>query len=196
MMDWNARYENEDTPWDKGAPAPILKSLLSDGVFPTNAEVLVPGCGYGHDAREIAAAGYSATGMDISELALDKARAMTDVDSITGEVSWELEDIFSAELPQKKRYDVIWEHTCYCAIPPEMRESFINAAYDLLKEEGLFIGVFFTAPQTKPGPPHMTGREDLLEMLSQKFTLIWEREPKSYYPGREGKEWLMCWRRS
>ena len=195
-MDWNARYEAEDTPWDKGEAAPILKALLSDGTFPAGAEVLVPGCGYGHDVRSIAAAGYSTTGMDISQLALDTAREMTDASSILGEISWALEDVFCAELPQGKRYGAIWEHTCYCAIPPEMRADYISAAYDLLDEGGILVGVFFTAPQTKPGPPHMTCREDLLELFSKKFTLVWERKPESFYPAREGKEWLMCWRRS
>ena len=207
-MDWNKRYENEDTPWDKGAPAPILRELLDEAMFTggevegktrpkTSHEILVPGCGYGHDVREIAAAGYSATGIDISAKALAVAEEQTTSLSPDhqGRMTFAQEDLFGPELPRKKRYDAIWEHTCYCAISPELRSAYVEAAYHLLKPRGLLIGVFFTTEQTRPGPPHMTNRADLCQLFSARFELLWEKAPQLSYPAREGKEWLMGWRR-
>ena len=43
-MDWDQRYRLEDTPWDKGVAAPALEELIKAGCFPSQAEVLVPGC--------------------------------------------------------------------------------------------------------------------------------------------------------
>ncbi|MDC0088193.1 TPMT family class I SAM-dependent methyltransferase [Akkermansiaceae bacterium] len=195
-MDWDKRYENHDTPWDKGAPAPVLIELLKTGEFQcvkTYPEVLIPGCGYGHDVREIASAGYQATGIDISEKALHTARFLTTGNQELSTFSGA--DLFDPELPKRKRYDAIWEHTCYCAIDPDLRADYVKAVHDLLKPEGLLIGVFFTTEQTKPGPPHMTNPKDLHRLFSKHFELLWEKAPELYYPARAGKEWLMCWRR-
>jgi hypothetical protein len=53
-MDWEQRYETGDTPWEKGAPAPpLLEWLESRGSI--RGDILVPGCGSGHDVRAIAA---------------------------------------------------------------------------------------------------------------------------------------------
>ena len=52
-MDWDARYEQEDTPWDKGAPAPAIAKLVDEAVFPEGGKIFVPGCGTGHDVAEL-----------------------------------------------------------------------------------------------------------------------------------------------
>lgn len=195
-MDWDKRYEEHDTPWDKGTAAPVLSELLHDGSFSdlgAMSEVLVPGCGYGHDVRKIASAGYNVTGIDISERALQAARFLSEGEK--GRAFFEREDLFDQSLPEKRRYDLVWEHTCYCAIDPERRADYVAAAYELLKPRGRLIGVFFTAPQRELGPPYMTDRDDLVAKFSKRFDLLWERAPALYYPAREGMEWLMSWQR-
>ena len=54
VMDWNRRYEENDTPWDKGEAHPVLRDMLARDAL--SGRVLVPGCGAGHDVRELAAA--------------------------------------------------------------------------------------------------------------------------------------------
>ncbi len=199
MMDWDKRYRDQDIPWDKGAPAPILERLLNgsspDG-FPKLAqktEVLVPGCGLGHDVRFIAAAGYRVTGCDISTTAIEAARCLDREAGV--ESVYIVENIFDPISPQVKLYDVIWEHTCYCAIEPARRNEYVQAVYDCLKPGGVLLGVFFVAPQSKLGPPHMTTEADLRSVFSSHFDLLWERAPELYYPARKDMEWLMCWRK-
>ena len=49
-MKWDELYQAKETPWEKGAPAPpLLEWLRMRG--PLEGEVLVPGCGHGHDVR-------------------------------------------------------------------------------------------------------------------------------------------------
>ena len=72
--DWEQRYREEDTPWDKGKPAPGLVDWLSNQNIDPDTRVLVPGCGKGHDATAWAKAGFETTGMDLSDLALNDAR--------------------------------------------------------------------------------------------------------------------------
>ena len=48
-VDWEQNYRENNTPWDKGAPAPPLADWLNGRAL--QGEILVPGCGAGHDAR-------------------------------------------------------------------------------------------------------------------------------------------------
>jgi len=59
------RYEENDTPWDKGAPAPALTTFLHEKQIA--GRVLVPGRGRGHDVRALGTQpNTSVAGLDIS----------------------------------------------------------------------------------------------------------------------------------
>ncbi|WP_435892579.1 methyltransferase domain-containing protein [Oceaniferula spumae] len=192
--DWNQRYVEGDTPWDKGTYTPALLEIFAKQLIPTGAEVLVPGCGFGHDARAIADAGYSATGMDIADSAVKGARlAHQDAEGL----EFIQANLFDLELPKQKRYGAIWEHTCYCAILPEQRPAYVEAVSNLLEENGLLVGVFFTNTEMPPGegPPFETSAEEVRSLFSDKFDLLWEKEPDATFPSRVGCEWLMAWQR-
>src|SRR5580692_1110756 len=60
------------TPWDIGGPQQVVQQLVALGAI--KGEVLDPGTGPGHHAIYYAAKGYSATGIDGSEAALERAR--------------------------------------------------------------------------------------------------------------------------
>ena len=133
-MDWNERYAQGDTPWEKGAAAPPLEEIsarLGDEVW-GEGPVLVPGCGFGHDARWIARKNVIVEGLDVSELALQGAREQSEGDN----PSFELGDFFEAEAGE---YSAIFEHTCFCAISPfkRARVCFLG---DEVVEEGRASG--------------------------------------------------------
>ena len=75
MTDWNERYVLGDTPWEKGASAPPLLAWMSR-YGPLTGDVLVPGCGLGHDVRAIANASADArvVGLDLATEALVQAK--------------------------------------------------------------------------------------------------------------------------
>ena len=60
------------TPWDIGGPQPVVKRLVACGVL--RGAVLDPGTGPGHHAIHYASRGYSATGIDISPTAIERAQ--------------------------------------------------------------------------------------------------------------------------
>lgn len=60
------------TPWDIGGPQPVVQQLVAVGAI--KGEVLDPGTGPGHHAIYYASTGYSATGIDGSATAIDRAR--------------------------------------------------------------------------------------------------------------------------
>ena len=60
------------TPWDIGGPQPVVRRLVALGAI--RGEVLDPGTGPGHHAVHFARNGYRATGIDVSETAIEFAR--------------------------------------------------------------------------------------------------------------------------
>lgn len=193
-MDWNARWIEGDTPWDKGAPAPpLLEFLKSDeGSHLSGADVLVPGCGSGHDVRALAEHGAKPIGMDVSKKALEYAGSFQAV----GNETYVLGDFLEWT---DGSYDAIWEHTCFCAIDPARRRDYAEAAARLIRPGGHLIGVFFLNPwdpgEEEQGPPFGATREEIQAYFGTRFALKSEKIPETAYAGREGREWLVRFER-
>lgn len=72
--DYPGRYARSDTPWDSGKPSAELVRLLDEGRLPGRS-ALELGCGTGTNALELARRGLEVTAVDLTELAVRKARA-------------------------------------------------------------------------------------------------------------------------
>ncbi len=192
--DWEQHYQNKDTPWDKGLAAPALTAFLKAKQI-LYGRILVPGCGLGHDVRELSAAGGKDTeviGLDLSPTAMEQANAFTKV----GREQFVAGDYF--DLPEKLlgSFDWIWEHTCFCAIDQDMREEYVKASASALKTGGKLLAVFYLNPYDEEhppgeGPPHGCTREELEERFGLYFKITEHWQPDKSYPGREGKELMM-----
>lgn len=60
---WQARYDQEQTGWDRGNASPTLLRWLAAGDL-RPCRILVPGCGRGHEVVALAKAGFDVTGVD------------------------------------------------------------------------------------------------------------------------------------
>lgn len=198
MTEWEEHYQQGHTPWDKGAPAPPLLDFLRTEPF--DGDILVPGCGMGHDVRAIAAAAPKArlTGLDIAPTAIDRARGF----ALAGQERYVLGDLFDLEPKLRGAFDWVWEHTCYCAIPPEKRENYLEAVAAALRPGGRLLGVFYLDPyddehQPDNGrPPFGTSLQDLEQRLSAHgFQVLRSWVPERSYPGREGRERMILTQR-
>lgn len=200
-MNWDQLYHEQHTPWDKGVAAPPLLEWMEKNPGLIQGTVLVPGCGTGHDVRAIAASNPSLTvvGLDLSPKAIELASAYPSV----GSESYVTDDLFRLEAAHQGSYDWVWEHTCFCAINPDLRDDYVEAVRQALKPGGNFLGVFYLNPydeEHRPGegPPHGTSIEELLSRFvdSGKFRLVESQVPARSYAGREGLELVMRLTRS
>ena len=180
-VDWEARYRAGDTPWDEGA-SPALTAFLSK--HPMQGEILVPGCGTGHDVRAIAMLGGRVLGLDLSETALRMARSTPHV----GEEGYEQANLFDLPASWTGRFDWVVEHTCFCAIPPSRRSDYLQAITRVLKPKGHYLGIFYMTPAAPQGPPHGTTREEISTLFDPCFELLEEWTPYEAFEGREGRE--------
>jgi methyl halide transferase len=188
-VDWEERYRRNDTPWEKGAAHPALVAWLRAN--PISGRVMVPGCGFGHDARVLAAAGAEVVGLDIAPFAIEAAKGFPR----HGEISFVLGDLFHPEALQGE-FDWIFEHTCFCAIPPGRRVDYVRRVTALLKPGGHLLAIFFLDPDNdEGGPPYGCTIEELDALFSPHFWLVKEIGSLPTYPGREGRETMRLLRR-
>ncbi len=190
---WDAFYRAGTMPWDKGVAAPPLLEWLETPGNRFDGELLVPGCGLGHDVRAIAATGQArhVCGLDFSPAALAAARGWAQA----GGESYVEGDLFALPPEWRGRFDWVFEHTCFCAIDLARRADYVRAVAQVLRPGGGLLAVFYLHPwsggEPPPpggGPPFGTSVEELDALFADDFDLLTDAVPTRTYPGREGRE--------
>ena len=194
MSDWNACYERRETPWDKGKPTPVLAEVAQRHPTILTGRVFVPGCGLGHDARWLADRGCVVTGVDIAPLAVEGARVLDD----QGRIAFHVADLFDLPPDLQSAFDVVWEHTCLCALPPDLRAQYALGVKSALRPGGTVAGVFFINPEMDPGeqgPPFGIDVDEVEALWRDVgLELIDAWTPQTGYEGRVGRERAMVLR--
>jgi SAM-dependent methyltransferase len=181
-LEWQRRYEADDTPWDKGAPSPPLADFLRERRIA--GRVLVPGCGRGHDAGALAAQpDATVVGLDLSSAAIVQAKSLAS--EAPGHLSFIAGDFFALPSDLIGSFDWVVEHTCFCAIEPRQRADYVAAAASALRAGGKLFGIFYLNPQREVAPPFPVSRDELSALFDPHFTLLEEWVPKHSFPGRE-----------
>ncbi len=186
---WESRYQTGETSWDKGAPSPGLVDFLAAHPKLPRGTVLVPGCGTGHDVRAWAQAGFNATGLDFAPSAIRLAKERTAAAELRARF---LREDFLHGKPTR-RFDWVFEHTLFCAIPPTDRDAYVRAVLRWLKPGGHYLAVNYLV-SCRDEPPFGVTRRELWERFSPYFDLLAEWTPRSY-PNRVGLEQMLWWQR-
>lgn len=118
------------TPWDIGGPQPVVQQLVALGAI--KGEVLDPGTGPGHHAIYYASKGYSATGIDGSAGALERARENAQKAGVS--VNFELADATKLE-GLENRFDTVVDCAFYhtFSTEPELQKSYAQALHRATK---------------------------------------------------------------
>jgi SAM-dependent methyltransferase len=188
---WNAFYDDDARPaWDMAKPTPVLAEALAEaralGLAP-GASIVVPGCGYGHDAAGLAAEGFRVTGLDFAPLALQGARAR-----YGDRITWSSADWFS---PQLGPWDAIFDHTCFAAVEPARRPAYVEACARHLAPGGFWLAVLFHDVQGRPAPPHAISMETCRALAEPRFEILHLVHTTNSHPRRAEREFLMVAKR-
>lgn len=183
---WSERYENQSTGWDMGAPSPTLVWAVEKLKLP-RMRVAVLGCGAGHDAQFLASKGHMVTGFDFSQEAIDKAQTLYPSQQ---NLKWVNKDVFLMSEEYRGQFDLVIEHTCFCAIDPQRRSELVKVWRDILSPEGQVLGVFFVMPKNY-GPPFGGTEEEIQSLMQKDFrNNLWVRSKVSH-PARLGRELIV-----
>jgi len=188
MTDWDAAYRVGETPWDKGAPSPALVAELE--LRPIAGRVLVPGCGHGNDFPALLSGGAIAVvGLDISPTAVAEAGSRFASNLAVTVVRG---DLFNLPTEWAGAFDVVFEHTCFCAIPRDKRSDYVDAVAKALRPGGLLLAVFYLNPRHDPdptlGPPFSVDNPELSERFTPFFDIESAGPALDAFPERVGRE--------
>jgi SAM-dependent methyltransferase len=172
--------------WDYGGVPCALAEFLKRHAM--RGRVLVPGCGSGYEIRAFDAAGWNVLGLDFSRAAVDLAR------KVLGPVGERVPkgDFFTHPLDPGS-FDLIYERTFLCALPPAAWPAYAERMAELLKSDGLLCGFFFFGPEEEP-PPYPTSPMDLSRLLGTTFERTADEPVVDSLPLYAGKERWQIWR--
>ena len=140
MEFWESSFIEKQTMW--GFEPTDSAILTKDFFLEKNVkDVLVPGIGYGRNAKVFIDHGINVTGIEISKTAIDLARQNgLSIPIFHGSVS---------DMPfDPKLYDGIFSHALLHLLNKHEREKFIKDCYNQLKPNGYMI--FTTVSQKAP----------------------------------------------
>lgn len=162
---WSFQYEMANTPWDLGRPHPeLITRLASDQTLGTGklGSALVPGCGLGHDARALADAGWTVTGLDFASSLAGR---------LDDRVDFVCADAFSYRPVEP--FDLVVDHTFFCAVPPERRTELGRRMAEWVRPGGTLVSLVFPIGRDEclAGPPFAMSIEDLAEALGVAFAM-------------------------
>jgi len=192
---WEQRYKEETAHWDIGEVAPAFKKyfLAPSPNLPTAPSVVVLGCGRGHDAFFMATnKECDVHGFDFSESAINYCNKIKEENNVKN-IHFHQANIFELVKDKKWRgcFDLIIEHTCFCAIDPNKRSDYIELVKYLLKPGGKLVGLFFMRDKELGGPPYGSTPELIKEYFKKDFKEVVELHPeKCLHSNLNGEEWF------
>ena len=149
--------------------------------------VLIPGCGLAYEVRAFDQAGWEVMAIDFSSVAVNRAR------SELGElVNRVVQDDFFKHDFGSQRFDLIYERTFLCALPPDLWTAYVKRVRQLLRPSGKLAGIFLYGGQADP-PPYPLTQTKASELLGKSFSLIKTQPVTDSMPLFAGNERWQEW---
>ena len=177
---WQAKFDAESTPWDRGAINPQIEKWVRSGqLHPSQSadarspgggdearltRVLVPGCGSGYEVAMLAEWGFDVTGVDFAPAATERTRnrLRSLLQSPAGAGMMRAEVVEADVLAYKPPgpFDAVYEQTCLCALYPDLWRGYADQLYGWLRPGGKLFALFMQSPRDGSptgfieGPPY------------------------------------------
>ena len=159
---YNRRYMGMP-PWEQEEARPLIKKLTEFGL---NGKILDVGCGTGKNSIYIADQGFEITGIDFSEMAIQKARE--NAKKVGSTANFFVRDFF--ELPKDgKKYETIIDCGLYHTLTNKLKENYTDIIEELLNHGGKFY-LFCTSENFGFGPAIVT-KNEIEERFNKSFII-------------------------
>ena len=172
--DWNERYAENNAPWDTGRPSSELRRILQQHDIP-RGRVLELGCGTGTNAIFLAQQGFEVTAVDISTLAIERAR----VKAAEGGVNVTLAAADLLDLPDLgPAFPFVFDRGVYHTVRREALDGFLETLSRVSAPGGMYLTLAGNANEVRPdeeGPPRVSA-ETICRETAPLMELVQLRE--------------------
>jgi SAM-dependent methyltransferase len=154
---WNERYATDDLPWDSGTPDAHLVDFVR--TVAARGRALDVGCGTGTNALWLARQGFDVLGLDVSSLAIERARAKLGDEALL--CRFAVGDFLTDEIGDGP-FDLVFDRGCFHVFDEaEQRKRFVERVGATLREGGLWLSLTGSTegPARDVGPPRRTLRD-------------------------------------
>jgi SAM-dependent methyltransferase len=160
--DWNASYATGELPWDTGVPDEHLVEIVESGVV-APGRTLEIGCGTGTNAVWLAAHGFDVLGVDVSPLAIEKAKGKA---AGAPHCRFEVSDFLTAPILGGPFDFVLDRGVFHIFDDAEVRARFAARVAALLTPTGQWLSLIGSTegPARDMGPPRRNAREILSDI--------------------------------
>lgn len=178
---WTNKYLANKTGWDIGYISTPIKEYINQ-LSDKNIKILIPGGGNSYEAEYLFQNGFKNTFVaDISTVPLTNLqKRLPDFP--------DKQLIHSNFFDLSDSFDLIFEQTFFCALPPAKRPDYVTKMNELLKENGKLVGLLFDMPLNDDHPPFGGSEAEYRSLFSACFKIeVMETAYNSIKP-RAGKE--------
>jgi SAM-dependent methyltransferase len=183
---WNESYASGELPWDTGQPEPLLVEFVSSGGL-VPRRTLEIGAGTGTNAIWLAERGFDVLGVDISPLAIEKARAKIVQRDLR--CRFVALDFLAAPVPDSP-FHFVFDRGCFHVFDePGERARFATCVAAALAPGGLWLSLIGSTegPAREVGPPRRSARdiaaaiEPALEIVELRSAEFHNHEAKAWF---------------
>jgi hypothetical protein len=143
--DWEARYRDGTTGWERPALHPVFLAWRSDGTL-APCRIIIPGAGRSAEPLALAREGFRVTVLDVAPTAIAFQRAAlaeTGAEVVQADVlAWE----------PAAPFDALYDQTCLCALPPARWDAYAARVRRWLRPGGI-AAMLFMQTANPDGPP-------------------------------------------
>jgi methyl halide transferase len=166
---WDERYGQGDTPWETGQPSSELQHVLAE--VPLNpCRAVELGCGTGASAVWLAQQGFDVTAVDLSSLAVERARQRAKAAGVR--VRFLVADALHPHPDLAGPFDFFFDRGCYHVVRREDVAAYLETLRRLTRPGTLGLVLAGNAREPhEPGPP-VVSEDQIREELGPLFDIV------------------------
>lgn len=172
MNFWEKIYEGSPQ-WDIGSPQPEFVKSFERNEF-SKGKLLDVGCGTGDNAIFFAEKGYSVSGIDIVEKAIEKARLKAENRRV--KVNFKRINVLDLKREFKKsEFSIIIDSGLFHVLSDSERLIFVQQIHYVLKYQGSYFMMCFSDKEESEQGPRRVSKDEIIQVFSPLFKINYIR---------------------
>lgn len=165
--EWDSSYRGDPAPWDIGRPQPTFARLAGEGLL--SGRVLDAGCGTGEHVLLAAAHGADAMGVDVSGVAIGKARAKAAERGLTAR--FEVGDVLHLER-LGERFGTVTDSGVFHVFDDADRARYVTSLAAVTEPGGTYYMMCFSDSQPGDWGPRRVRREEIEDAFADGWEIL------------------------